>query len=230
MKKVSAKKIDNYRLIIVDMDGTLYYQKPLRIYMLRQLIENILRNGLKGVKDALVIFRFRRLREKKGLTVEVACRELSEHYGCSYEYARAVIDEWIFRRPLKGISLFRDNILCDSLKALMKKECAVTVLSDYPAADKCRVLGLSYITTFYSEQKEIGELKPSPKGIQYIMQIYRISNPEEVLVIGDRESRDGKSAILAGCDKLILPVNKSERRRIYSNIGFIESDSQRHQI
>ncbi|MCR5655891.1 MAG: HAD family hydrolase, partial [Butyrivibrio sp.] len=200
MKKLSLKRIENYRLVIVDMDGTLYYQKPLRMYMFKQLLAHIFRNGWKGFKDVLVIYRFRRLRENKGLTLEVACRNLSERYDCSYEDIREIIDEWIFRLPLNGIPLFRDDILCDSLRVLMKNECTVTILSDYPAVDKCRALGLSCIPSFCSEQKEIGELKPSPKGIQYIMQIYGISNPSEVLVIGDRESRDGKSAIFAGCD------------------------------
>ena len=56
-------------------------------------------------------------------------------------------------------------------------------------------------------------MKPNPKGIRHIMQLYDICDPKKVLMVGDRKSLDGMAAKAAGTDYMILP--KSYLRRNY---------------
>ncbi len=211
------KHIDEYRLIIADMDGTLYYQTPLRIHMACKLLLHIMQHGIRGIREVLLVSEFRKIRENKALSVSDACKKLSDDRNLDYEYVQNIIKTWIMDLPLSALPKYRDNILCNKLLKLSRNNTGIiiTVFSDYPASDKCSVLGLDTITAYHGDQSEIGELKPSPKGIEYIMEQYNISDPSLVLMIGDRESRDGKSAEAAGCDKLILPVKAKDRAKIY---------------
>jgi len=210
------KHIDEYKLIIADMDGTLYYQPPLRLHMACKLVLHILQHGIRGFREVLLVSKFRKIRENNALSVSDACRKLADANKLNYEYVQNVIKTWIMDLPLSILPKYRDNTLCDKLLKLSHKDnISVTIFSDYPATDKCRVLGLYDVPTYHGDQVEINALKPSPKGIQYIMQQYNISDPSLVLMIGDRKSRDGKSADAAGCDKLILPKKASDRTQIY---------------
>ncbi|MCR5102374.1 MAG: HAD family hydrolase [Butyrivibrio sp.] len=210
-------KISEYKLIIVDMDGTLYYQTPLRLYMLKKLILHIIKNNIKGLREVLLVSEFRKLRENSALTVEEACNSLSKSKNLSFDYISGVINKWIMEEPLNGLVRFKDDILCDILNTCNNKNSIVTIFSDYPAEDKCKALNISF-PSYHANQEEINALKPSPKGIKYIMKLNNITDSSSVLMIGDRESRDGKSADAAGCDKLILPKSKRERKAIYSTL------------
>ena len=72
MNKIDFK---NYDLIIFDMDGTLYFQRPLQIHMAFLLLANMLRHPLDGffVIRTLQVFRHCR-NQMKGLAVSDSYR------------------------------------------------------------------------------------------------------------------------------------------------------------
>lgn len=201
------KDLNNYKLIIVDMDGTLYHQRPVRIAMALKLFMHIVTRGISGIRDVKMVSEFRRKRENEALSKDVIVQSLSKKYSTSAEYTDAVITDWLMKIPLSLLPKYKNEALCKRLLDLQKNGIKVVVFSDYPADDKCRVLGLSSFDTFHADQPEIGELKPSPKGILYIMEKYGITDKSQVIMIGDRESRDGMSADRAGCDKMIVTMN-----------------------
>lgn len=214
-------KVDfqKYKLIIVDMDGTLYYQKPVRLAMGIKLVKGILTGGIKSVKELLIVLEFRKIRENEKVSEEIVCKRISGKYDLSEDDIENIIYRWMKKIPLTVIPKYADDILCKKLLELKDKGINVSVFSDYPASDKCKVLGIEGIPSWNSDMEEIGELKPSPKGILYIMDNFKVSNAKDVLMIGDRMSRDGMSAEAAGCDKLILPREKKKRMSFYHKIG-----------
>ena len=63
----------------------------------------------------------------------------------------------------------------------------------------------------YSPERErVGELKPSPKGLNLIMSDLNVSK-DKTIMIGDRMVKDGEAAKKAGCDYLILSKSKKKR-------------------
>ena len=89
----------------------------------------------------------------------------------------------------------------------------IAIYSDYPAEQKRRAIGLSDIPCHDAADPLIDCMKPNPKGIRHIMQLYDICDPKKVLMVGDRKSLDGMAAKAAGTDYMILP--KSYLRRNY---------------
>ncbi len=68
---------------------------------------------------------------------------------------------------------------------------------------------------YAATDERLGELKPSPKGLNLIMQDHGYTG-DDILMIGDRMSRDGMAAVNAGCDYLILPKSPAKRKRLYA--------------
>ncbi|MCR5304680.1 MAG: HAD hydrolase-like protein [Lachnospiraceae bacterium] len=214
-------ELERYKLIIADMDGTLYYQKPVRAAMGLKLFCAVLKGGARGLKELVIIYRYRKIREEEDLKQDLICERLAKRYGMSPGDVRKIAVRWLQEIPLSVLPAHRDRVLCEKLLDLKARGRDVAVYSDYPASDKCRALGLSDIPSWHSDMADIGEMKPSPKGIRYLMDRYGVTDPGEVLVIGDRESRDGGSADAAGTDKLILPRDKKMRTRLYGKLGLL---------
>ena len=109
-----------------------------------------------------------------------------------------------------------DTQLAGWISELQKNGKTVVVLSDYPTKDKLEALGIEVDGQYGPDDDRINELKPSPKGLQVIMQDYGIS-PEDIIMIGDRSEKDGECAKGAGVDSLIL--GRRTAKRNYNEIG-----------
>ena len=64
MNRIHMRKASlyDYRAVIFDLDGTLYYQKPFRLRMLFYLIGYAIRHPFR-VRDLFLIKRYREIRE-----------------------------------------------------------------------------------------------------------------------------------------------------------------------
>lgn len=220
------KTINDYKLIIFDMDGTLYFQRPLQIHMALRMVLSCFKPG--GLSEVMIVLKFRKLREHwdtladKDTTSQTDVNMdnaqyayLSTQTGIPVEAIAKAVQKWIYDEPLNIICNYRDHALFEIIKKYHLSEKQVAIYSDYPAIDKRDALKLPAIPCFYGGQKEISCMKPDPKGLTYIMSVYGITDPSEVLMVGDRQSKDGHAAISAGTDYLILRKHKFQRQCQY---------------
>lgn len=217
------KAINQYRLIIWDLDGTLYYQKPFRRRMAWILAKEL---GLKpsGWKQIRVILHYRRLRENwdsadtKGELENRQYEACGRHFGLSCTAVKEIIERWMHKEPLSQLKDFRDEEAEQWIRRLTGEGRMNVVYSDYPTGDKLEALGICVDRQFFSGDQEISCMKPNPKGIEYILHTMGV-DAKEALMIGDRMEKDGKAAIDAGIDYLILSADPQKRTLQYQKMN-----------
>ena len=190
------------------MDGTLYYQRPIQLHMGLLLLKNVLCSK-NGLQQLFIILNYRKYREKNNYcSDEQQLLHISSTMHIPPADIKNTVQTWIHTKPLTHLPKYKDSCLTSRIPLLQKSGIQVAVYSDYPALNKCQALSLPTLPCYYSLQADIATMKPDPKGIKIIMNDFGITNPADVLMIGDRESKDGKAAQLAGVHKLILKKHK----------------------
>lgn len=203
MKYTLRKNLYDYRAVILDMDGTLYYQFPLRICMVAELLWYYL-TRIRRIGELFMLRRIRKLREN-GILTDID----------------PLFAYWLEEKPLPYIYRFRDKKLLRLIQTLRERGAKIAVYSDYPAERKIGALrDLTVDYHFCADDAVIRCLKPDPAGLKNIIGI--IGEPAETIVfVGDRYEKDGKCAEGAGMDYLILDVNPLSRHK---NLKELEYD------
>jgi putative hydrolase of the HAD superfamily len=201
------KKPDDYRALVLDMDGTLYRQLPVRLCMALSLLVYYCVHPGK-VKELLALKEFRKLRERGSFTEsedfeEQQYRYISERSGLDTGAVKRLVSYWMLERPLKYIRRFRNRKLLSRVEALRKKGALVIVYSDYPVTDKLKAVGLRADHAFCAQDDIIRCLKPCGKGLANIIKLIGVP-AEEMLFIGDRYEKDGLCAASVGMDAWII--------------------------
>ena len=199
---------NKYDLYVFDVDGTLYYQNKLRLIMGKRLLMYYLIHPLK-FKDLIIIKNFRSLRENAKDTnglFDITAKK------CNVSVSRVneVIKKWIYENPIDALTASKDDTLLAIIDKLKANGKTVAIWSDYEADDKLKALKLSTDYVYTAEQERVGELKPSPKGLNLIMSDLNVPK-DKTIMIGDRMVKDGEAAKKAGCDYLILSKSKKKR-------------------
>lgn len=199
---------NKYDLYVFDVDGTLYYQNKLRLIMGKRLLMYYLFHPLK-FKDLIIIKNFRSLRENAKDTnglFDITAKK------CNVSVSRVneVIKKWIYENPIDALIASKDDTLLAIIDKLKANGKTVVIWSDYEADDKLKALKLSTDYVYTAEQERVGELKPSPKGLNLIMSDLNVPK-DKTIMIGDRMVKDGEAAKKAGCDYLILSKSKKKR-------------------
>ena len=181
---------------LVDLDGTLYFQLPVRAAMAAELLVagwgavKTLRQFRKQHEHVRknppdVLDPYRTQLERTAEALEHDIETVAEH-----------VTEWMHVRPGRWIRLFRRRALLAELEEHRNGGGKIALVSDYPATKKLDALGLS---SFFDVVIASGEpngprrLKPDPEG--YLIAARALSvQPERCLVIGDREDADGAAA------------------------------------
>ncbi len=202
--KINWSKV---KVVIFDVDGTLYDQRKLRKYMLIELLKYYVMNPWRS-KELKIIRDFRREREKRTLHVINDLENDQYNWGAqasgvSHEMVRSVVEKWIFNVPLKYISQCHYSGVLEFFDNLCKQGIATAIFSDYPAKEKVAALGLSPCCITCSTDRNVNRLKPDPRGLFVIAETLGAS-VEQCLFIGDRDERDGECARKAGMPYLIL--------------------------
>lgn len=190
------------RAVVLDLDGTLYRQRPLRLGMAAELAAGLL-VGRVSFKTLRAILLFRRLRERLAEyeAQDVARRQYvdtAKALGLSQADVREIIAEWIQHRPLKYLSLSAIRPARDFVIALKKRGFKIAVLSDYPTHAKLERLGIEVDAQGCTLDMEGSMLKPHPGALLGMLRRLDVL-PENTLVVGDRDRRDGEMAHRAGC-------------------------------
>jgi HAD superfamily hydrolase (TIGR01509 family) len=189
------------KLVIFDLDGTLYDLPAMHRRMARELIGHYLPRPHRW-SEVQALSSFRRQRESLTATADVSVadeqyRVVADTLGWPDDRVRAVVDEWIHDRPLKHLPALRFNLAPALFNLLGSYEISRAVVSDLPAETKLAALGLEPDFVTDSTHPAVNALKPDPAGFLHAAAQFDCS-PENCLVVGDRPDKDGLAAEQAG--------------------------------
>lgn len=221
------EKISDYKAVIFDLDGTLYYQKPFRIRMLIYLCQYMLLHP-SSLKDILIVKEYRSVREKWSDNEEQSASAneninsldtrqyefVAEKLKVSPKRVEKAVSFFMQEAPLSLLPQYRDSALADVMDNLRENKVIVAVYSDYPVLEKLKALQMKADYCFTAADSEINCMKPDKKGLEYILKVLNLKS-DEAIMIGDRLEKDGQAAINNQMDYLILD---SSKRRRYSEI------------
>lgn len=201
----------NKTVYIFDMDGTLYSQKKMRIRMLLRLVKYYLMH-LNKWKDLASVYDFRKLRELseyKACSMSKLYPIVAKRLGITAERVSEAIEKWMFTVPLEIIKECAYADVVNYINSCSKEGMRIYIYSDYPAEEKAKSIGIHYDGIFVSEEIGNGELKPSKSAMEYILQQIG-ANSEDILYVGDRKEKDGKSAEYANVEYKDIRIFKRE--------------------
>ena len=198
---MDLEKFDNY---ILDVDGTLYSQKKLRIRMLLRLI---IYYGLRPfkIKELFALIYFRKLREDplyKNESIDKLYILIKKKTNLDVFITEKVIQKWMFTSPLNILKKYAYDDVIDFINEQHKIGKKIIIYSDYPAKDKLNKLEIEFDNIFASGEDGIIEQKPSLNAMKKILKDTDI-DINSTLYVGDRNDRDKISADLVGikyCD------------------------------
>ena len=194
------------RLVVFDVDGTLYRQRPLRLRMARDLLWHALTRLDFSTLSVLRIYRHKReeMGDAKVENFDVhLVDETAAATGRSPEQVRAIVSQWIDRHPLPYLRACRYAGLAELFDGLRRHGKTIGVLSDYPAVAKLAALELAADHVVTADDADVGVLKPHPRGLEALIRRAG-ATPATTLLIGDRAERDGLAARAAGARVLLL--------------------------
>jgi HAD superfamily hydrolase (TIGR01549 family) len=198
---------------LVDLDGTLYRQKPVRLAMALELV-------VCGPHRIRLVQAFRRAQEALRIENSPApvfadapristrvdrspydeqLRRAAEAVGQPIETIRPLLQHWMEERPAKWLRMFRRQSLLTEIAAFRATGGKTALVSDYPAETKLAGMGVRNLFDLVVASGEPGgpaTLKPSPEGFLLAAQRLQIA-PADCLVIGDRHDADGQAAARA---------------------------------
>lgn len=189
------------RLVVFDVDGTLYDHRALRRRMAWDLAVHCLKRPGE-LRFVRWILEFRRTRERLAREeaagiVQLQFAQPAARLGIEEERLRAVVETWIHRRPLQYLEACRFPDVERIIAELRRSGKTVAVLSDYRARDKVAAMGLEVDWVVSAEDECIDRLKPNPAGLKFLLERTG-TEPSQCLMIGDRDDRDGECARRAG--------------------------------
>jgi FMN phosphatase YigB (HAD superfamily) len=207
-----TRAVRRAKAVLLDVDGTLYRQGPLRRRMAIELFAFAVLHPVVGFRTVSTLHTFRRMRESLRGTLPEGCSCEGLQYerpakilGVAPQEVRQVVKVWMHERPLRHLRSCLRPGLARFLGACSKRGISVGALSDYPTHDKLGALGvLSFFgLELCSTSPGIDAFKPSPAGILSACRSWGL-NPEEILVVGDRAEIDGEAARAAGAAFVLI--------------------------
>jgi len=192
-----------YDAWLVDLDGTLYSQRWVRLAMAAEL-------ALFGWSKIATLRRFRH--EHEALRAELAAgtglahvyatpfaaqvARTAEALNLSPAQVESTVLAWMVERPRKWIRRFPRVTLLREISAYHASGGKTALVSDYPAEKKLHALGafdLFDAVVASGEKHSPRNLKPDPEGYLRAAELLGVA-PDRCLVIGDREDADGAAA------------------------------------
>ena len=201
-----------YKAWILDFDGTLTRQTPVRIFMALWLAGYYLIHP-RRLNEIFILRDWRRLREELFATEaedyrERQLAELSRRYDMPKSSVEKILRTWLIERPLKILRFCVRKKLLDAARTQQRLGVKIIVYSDNPVKEKLRAINFFPDESFSADDEKIRCMKPDSRGLKKILAQFNLK-PDEVLYIGDRDDRDGICARRAGVH--YLDVNNFEK-------------------
>jgi HAD superfamily hydrolase (TIGR01549 family) len=203
--------LNDVRAIVFDVDGTLYHHRSLRRRVLLELASRSFLHPISQRKTIPILRAYRRAQElartrphtldAREMQLQIAC-ELSRE---APDLVHRTAAEWIHQRPLRHLRNHMLPGLLDFLSAARKRGIRLGVVSDYPAAEKLKAMGIiGYFDVVVSSYDDhIARFKPDPTGLRECLRRLD-SQPQESIYIGDRLEVDQPCAANAGTDFILI--------------------------
>ena len=196
---------NSIRLVVFDVDGTLYDQKALRARMALLLLRDCA--ARRSLRTLRLLSSYRKRREELALATapfsEIAfLTALAAERRLENAYVLETVDQWIHHQPLQEIRRFRYPGVAELFHTLRDSGRTIGILSDHPAQQKLSALDLTADCILAADDGEVRSLKPNPQGLKLLMEKCN-ALPETTLMIGDRPERDGEMARRANVRALI---------------------------
>ena len=212
---------DNLKMVIFDIDGTLYNQKKLRWYMAIELaLYYLIRPWKMG--EVQVLMHFRKEREKNALLPDMNHEIAHNQYQwCQSKVNRPIseikeiVAKWMHQKPLKHLPKCIYQNCANYIQKLNNAGVTTCAYSDFEGDAKLRAMNLNIQHCYSSEQAEINTLKPSAKGINYIATQHQIQK-KDIVFIGDRDELDGTCAENAGVH--FYKINRESANEQYEQL------------
>jgi HAD superfamily hydrolase (TIGR01549 family) len=206
--------LQSTKAVLLDVDGTLYRQAPVRVHMALEMVRFLLavRSPIKFFRLVRGIIYFRQSRERlralgrpSGSLDELQYSEPARILGEEAAGLRGTVLEWMQQRPLRYVAKARRHGVGRFLRLLEAHNIQAGTFSDYPVLAKLEALQLAdqFSVTLCATDSEINAFKPHPAGFLRACEIWNLA-PSEVLYIGDRPEVDAAAARAAGMPCLII--------------------------
>jgi len=212
---VTAICPEGLKVVVFDVDGTLYRQAPLRRAMLVRLLRSYALRPVEGWRTLRALSAYRHAQEalRTEACTNVADAQLARACGrtnLNRDSVLRCVERWMDQEPLPLLRRFRHEGLVEFLEASRAQGLRLAVLSDYPAAAKLRALGIDeyFDVVLCAQSPEIGVFKPHPRGLQVALRRLGVG-PQECLYVGDRADVDGAAADAAGIKSVIVTRSSS---------------------
>ena len=186
-----------YKLVVFDLDGTLYDKRGLSLRMV-----------LHAPWDVVKMRAERQTRARmKGLWlgaenfVHTYNEQLAQRMGCSLLQAKEWYEQRYMPLMVKLIGKYQPlgEWVLPFVQDCQQKGIKMVVLSDYGFVnEKLQALGLEpSLFDWVVSAPELGGLKPAPELMHHVADRMGVA-VEDCLVIGDREDTDGEMARRSG--------------------------------
>jgi FMN phosphatase YigB (HAD superfamily) len=199
------------RLLIFDVDGTLYCQSCLRRRLAPALLSHFLRHPRDAWRTLRILRAWRRsleeLRRRPG-QIAIPAAQMSATVRATGE-TEAIIDatlkRWFHAAPLPFLKGCMRSGLIELLDRAAAAGARCAVFSDYEAATKLRAMGLAsrFDAVLSSEDPRVQRYKPDPAGIRVLLDELRVA-PAEAVYFGDRLGVDDEAARRAGVGFVLI--------------------------
>jgi HAD superfamily hydrolase (TIGR01509 family) len=188
---------------LVDLDGTLYLPKPLKLVMAAHLLA-------AGPRALRIIRHFRKEHEAIRETMrgcdpspfEEQLLRTAKALAFERDEVLATVNRYMFERPLPWLRRLKRNDLLREIATFREDGGRTAIVSDYPASAKLAALEVSNLfdrIVASGEPEGPTRLKPAPDG--YLLAAKALGvEPTRCLVIGDRQDADGEAATAAGME------------------------------
>ena len=194
MNLISKRSTRNTKLIVFDLDGTLYNKRGLSLRMVlhapldirKMQAERATRASMKGIW----------LRDEKHFH-DTYFQRLAARMHCSATAAEQWYNQRYMPLMVKMIGKYQplNEWVLPFIHDCQHTGILLVLLSDYGfAKEKLQALGLSpTLFDWVISAPELGGLKPAPELMRIITERMGVA-PQECLVIGDRDDTDGEMA------------------------------------
>jgi FMN phosphatase YigB (HAD superfamily) len=198
--------------VILDVDGTMYVQRRVRLGMLLRLSRYALRHPREGLGCLQALGAYRRAQEELrddpvagGHAGRDQLALAARMAGVGEDTVRRHVEQWMEHVPLDLIARAARPGLRDFLVASREHGACIGVFSDYGAEDKLAALGIrDLVDVVRSAQDDVcGRFKPDPAGLLLVAAELGV-DPGSAVYVGDRPEVDAIAAERAGMRAFIV--------------------------